>query len=410
VVGLNLKGVGEMTEKDVGFIAMDSRQKAGEIPEIGIGMLGYAFMGKAHSNGYKKMAYIFWPPPAIPKLIKICGRNEEKVREEARRYGYEGYTTDWHDLINDGRIQIFDNVGSNNIHAEPCIAAAQAGKHVLCEKPMARNAEEARSMLEAVKKAGVKHMVAHNYRLVPAIILAKNLIDDGKLGKLFHFRAVYLQEWIVDPNFPLIWRLDKKVAGSGAIGDLGSHIIDLARFLCGEPGTVSAITKTFITERPLPDDPSKKARVEVDDAFAAAVEFTNGAIGTFECSRFSPGRKNYECIEINGEKGSIYFNLENMNYLHVHFRDEEPVETQGFHAINVTESYHPYYDRWWPHGHIIGWENTFVHEAYRMVDAAINGTELSPMVATFEDGYRNAVICDAISRSAETGRKVEIKY
>jgi len=408
-VGLNLKGVGEMTKKDVGFIAMDSRQKAGEIPEIGIGMLGYAFMGKAHSNGYKKMAYIFWPPPAIPKLIKICGRNEEKVREEARRYGYEGYTTDWHDLINDDRIQIFDNVGPNDIHAEPCIAAAEAGKHMVCEKPLARSAEEAKRIFDAAKKAGVKHLCGFNYRMMPALVLAKNLILDGKIGKIFHFRAQYLQEWIVDPNFPLIWRMNKKIAGSGALGDF-SHIVDLARWLCGEPGTVTAITKTFVKERPLPNDPSKKGKVEVDDAFIAIVEFTNGAIGFLEGSRFCPGRKNYEYVEINGEKGSIYFDLENMNFLHVYFRDEEPIETTGFHAVDVTESYHPYLDRWWPHGHLIGWENTFVHEAFHIVDAVINGTELSPMIATFEDGYKAAVICDAILKAAETGRKVEIKY
>jgi predicted dehydrogenase len=280
-----------MAEKKVGFIGMAAEKKAGKIPEIGVGMLGYSFMGKAHSNGYKKMSYIFWPPPAKPKLIKMCGRTEEKVAEEAKRYGYLEYCTDWHELINDDRIDIFVNVGPNNIHAEPCIEAAKAGKNIVCEKPLARNSGEAKEMLDAVKKAGVKHLCNFNYRMVPALVLAKNLISDGKIGKIFHFRAKYLQEWIVDPNFPLIWRLDKKVCGSGAMGDLGAHIVDLTRWLCGEPESVMAMTKTFVTERPLPDNPSKKVKVEVDDAFVSTIEFRNGAIGVLEASRFCPGRK-----------------------------------------------------------------------------------------------------------------------
>jgi len=399
-----------MTEKKVGFVSMAAEKKAGEIPEIGIGMLGYAFMGKAHSNGYKQMPYIFWPPPAKPKLIKMCGRNEEKVAEEAKRYGYIDYCTDWHDLVGDKRIDIFVNVGPNNIHAEPCIEAAKAGKNVVCEKPLARNADEAKAMLDAVSKAGVKHLCNFNYRMVPALILAKKLIMDGKLGKIFHFRAKYLQEWIVDPDFPMVWRLDREISGSGAIGDLGAHIVDLARWLCGEPKSVTAITKTFIDERPLLDDPSKKVKVEVDDAFVSTVEFENGAIGVLEGSRFCPGRKNYETIEINGELGSIYWNLEHMNYLNVYFKEENPPDTVGFHTVSVTESFHPYYDKWWPHGHIIGWENTFVHTAYNMVNAVVNNVKLEPMVATFEDGYRAAVICDAILQSAKSERKEKIEY
>lgn len=399
-----------MAEKKVGFTSMAAEKKAGKIPEIGIGMLGYAFMGKAHSNGYKKMPYIFWPPPAKPKLIKMCGRTEEKVSEEAKRYGYLEYCIDWHNLINDDRIDIFVNVGPNNIHSEPCIEAAKAGKHIVCEKPLARNANEAKAMLDAASKAGVKHLCNFNYRMMPALILAKKLITDGKLGRIFHFRANYLQEWIVDPQFPLIWRLDKEIAGSGAMGDLGAHIVDLARWLCGEPESVMAMTKTFIDERPLPDNPSKKAKVEVDDAFISTVEFENGAIGVLEGSRFCPGRKNFETIEINGELGSICWNLEDMNYLYVYFKDEDLADTIGFHAVSVTESFHPYYDRWWPHGHIIGWENTFVHTAYNIVNAVVNDAKLEPMVATFEDGYRAAVICDAILQSAKSGEKETISY
>jgi len=397
-------------EKEVGFVTMGKASgEIGEIPEVGVGMLGYAFMGKAHSNGYKQMPYIFWPPPAIPILIKIAGRNEAAVSEAARRYGYGEYTTDWHDLIKDERIQILDNNGPNNVHASPCIEAAKAGKSIICEKPLARNAEEAKQMLDAVNKAGVKHMCAFNYRTLPAIRLARDIIESGRMGKIFHFRAQYLQEWIVDPDFPKVWRLNKAISGSGALGDF-SHIVDLARFLCGEPGGVQASMKTFIKERPLPDNPAKREKVDVDDAFVAIVEFENGAVGFLEGSRFCPGRKNYEYFEINCENGSIYFDLENLNFLYVYYKDEDPKNTQGFHAVDVTEAYHPYYDRWWPQGHIIGWENTFVHEAFHIVDAHVNGTELSPYIATFEDGYRASVICDAISSAAEAKHWQEVKY
>lgn len=392
-------------EKKVGFIAMASDKKAvGKIPEIGIGMIGHAFMGKAHSNGWIQMPYIFWPPAAIPKLIKICGIPESEVAEAARRFGYMEYTTNWKDIINDDRIKIVDNGTPNNLHAEPCIEAAKAGKHVICEKPLGRNAAEAKEMRDALKKYKVKNICDFNYRMVPAIVLAKNLIKDGKLGKIYHFRARYLQEWIMDPGFPMVWRLKKAFAGSGALGDLGAHIIDLGRFLCGEFKSVMAVTRTFINER-YDEGSKKKEKVDVDDAFASVVEFENNAIGTIEASRFAAGRKNSSIIEINGEKGSIWWDLENMNNLHVYWTDEKPVDTRGFHLVSVTESYHPYYDKWWPHGHIIGWENTFVHTALNMVNAVIENKPLEPYVGTFEDGYRNAVICDAILKSAETGKK-----
>ena len=216
---------------EVGFVTMAGARATSAAPEVGIGMLGYAFMGKAHTNAYKKIPYMIYPPPAVPKLVAIAGRDEAAVKEAALRYGYEGYYTDWRKMLADPRVQLFDNGGPNNLHAEPCIAAAEAGKHILCEKPLARSREEAQTMLNAVKKTGVKHMVSFNYRFVPAIRQAYELIKSGDLGEIYHFRAVYLQEWIADPNFPLVWRLDKKVAGSGALGDLGAHIIDLGRFL-----------------------------------------------------------------------------------------------------------------------------------------------------------------------------------
>ncbi|NWF69731.1 MAG: Gfo/Idh/MocA family oxidoreductase [Chloroflexi bacterium] len=394
---------------EVGFVSMAGAKAEGDAPEIGVGMLGYAFMGKAHSNALKKLPYMMYPPVAIPKLVAVAGRNEGAVAEAARRYGYAGYYTDWRKMLENSAIQVFDNGGPNDAHAEPCIAAAQAGKHVFCEKPLARTAEEAKSMLDAVTKAGVKHMVAHNYRFVPAIMQARKLIESGALGRIFHFRAVYLQEWIIDPNFPKIWRLDKKLAGSGALGDLGSHIIDLARFLVGEPTKVMGMTKTFITERPLPDG-SGMGKVDVDDAFTALVEFENGAVGTLEASRFCQGRKNHEVLEINGENGSIQFDLERLNELNVFWAGDEPKETRGFHNTLISESYHPYWANWWPHGHMIGWEHSFVHEFHHFFEALVNNKAVAPYGADFEDGYRNAVICDAIVESAQSKRMVDIRY
>ena len=396
--------------EETSFSSMAGRKAEKEAPTLGIGMLGYAFMGKAHSNALKKLPYMMYPPVAIPRLVAIAGRNAEATAEAAKRYGYEKYYTDWHDLVNDPDVQVFDNGGPNDAHAEPTIAAAQAGKHVFCEKPLGRTAEEAKSMLDAVVKAGVQNMVAHNYRFVPALVLARNLIASGKLGKIYHFRAVYLQEWIMDPSFPKVWRLDKSIAGSGTLGDLGSHIIDLARYLVGEPTKTMAMTKTFIKERPLLDGSGKRGEVDVDDAFTALIEFENGAMGTLEASRFAAGRKNYEVLEINGEHGSIRFNMERMNELEVYWTEEEPRDTRGFHTVSVTESFHPYYENWWPQGHIISWGDTFVHEFHHFFDAIINGNPVAPQGANFEDGYRNAVISDAILKSAETGRQVDIKY
>ena len=396
--------------KETGFTTMAGARAEGEVPEIGVGMLGYAFMGKAHTNAYIKIPYMIYPPPALPRLVGICGRSEEAVAEAARRYGYEGYYIDWRKMLENDRIQLFDNGGPNNMHAEPCIAAALAGKHVLCEKPLARTADEAKHMLEAVTKAGVKHMVAFNYRFVPALRQARDLIESGALGQIYHFRAMYLQEWIM-PHYGTskIWRLDKKVAGSGAIGDLGAHIIDLGHFLVGGMKSVSAMTRTFVDERPLPDG-GGTGKVDVDDAFVATVEFEKGAIGTLEATRFGGGRKNYQVIEINGEKGSIRFNLERMNELQVFWVGEEPRETQGFHNVLVTEAYHPWWENWWPHGHIIGWEHTFVHEIAHLLNCIVNDKDVAPYGATFEDGYRAAVVCDAIVASAVTKKQIDIKY
>jgi predicted dehydrogenase len=252
-------------------------------------------------------------------------------------------------------------------------------------------------------------MVAYNYRFVPAIAQAKQLIESGALGRIFHFRAIYLQEWIIDPNFPKIWRLDKSVAGSGALGDLGSHVLDLARYLVGEPKSVMGMTQTFVKERPMPDG-NGRGTVDVDDAFVSLIEFENGALGTVEASRFAQGRKNHQVLEINGENGSIKFNLERMNELEVFWAGEKPETTQGFHNVLVSEPYHPYWSNWWPQGHMIGWEHTFVHEFDHFFRSIVNGTDVAPIGADFVDGYKNAVICDAIVESAQSGRRVDIRY
>jgi len=381
-----------------------------KVREMGIGMLGYAFMGKAHSHAWRDIPLFFWPPPAMPRLIVIYGRHEDRVREAMLRYGYKRYTTDWRNVVKNPEVDIVDNCLPNHLHKEPTIEALEAGKHVVCEKPLARNAEEAREMYEAAKKADVKTMCAFNYRFVPAIRLAKKLIDEGFLGRIYHFRARYLQDWIIDPNFPLVWRLRGDLAGSGPLGDLGSHIIDLARFLVGEIKAVTGAMRTFIGERPLPEDPSKKGKVTVEDAFVATVEFENGAIGTLEASRFATGRKNYNNFEVNGEKGSIEFNLERLNELRVYWREVPAKDIEGWHEVLVTEIRHPFIEVYWPPGHIIGWEHTFINELYHFLDCIVNDKDVAPYGATFEDGYKCAVVCDAIIKAAKDGKRVEVTY
>lgn len=380
------------------------------VPEIGVGMLGYAFMGRAHSNALRSLPFAISPPPAIPRLVAVSGRDEVALKSMARRYGYERTYTDWRDLVADEDVQLLDNGGPNNLHAAPSIAAAEAGKHVFCEKPLARTAGEAHAMLEAVEKAGVKHGVAFNYRFVPAVRLARDLIRQGRLGRIYHFRAMYLQDWLMPHyNTPRLWRMDREQAGTGAIGDLAAHIVDLGRFLVGEIRGVSAMTRTFIDERPLPDG-SGTGKVDVDDAFVAAIEFENGAIGSLEGTRLAAGRKNYELFEINGEKGSLRFNLERLNELQLYLVEEGQSETEGFRTIMVTESIHPWLKHWWPPGHIIGWEHTFIHELAHFLDCITNNRPVAPDGATFLDGYRAALVCDAIVESAQSRRQIELAY
>jgi predicted dehydrogenase len=388
----------------VGFVTMADSSGGGDIPTVGIGMLGYGFMGKAHSNAYKTLAYMTWPPPLMPQLVAIAGRNPEGVAGAARRYGFAEHLTDWRRMIADDRVQVFDNSSTNDFHAEPSIAAAEAGKHVVCEKPLGRDADEAYETWQRVAATGVKHMCAFNYRFVPAVRLARQIIESGDLGEIYHFRGFYLQEWIVDADFPMVWRLDKSVAGSGSLGDLGAHVIDLARYLVGEIGAVSATTRTFVKSRD--GEP-----VDVDDAVEALVDFDNGAVGIIEASRFCPGRKNALTFEINGSKGSLAFDMERLNELQVHFAGSKPGElAQGFRTVLVSEADHPFWQHWWPQGHMIGWEHTFVHELHHFLTAIRDDTDVAPHGATFEDGYRAAEICDAMLRSAGSGSKERVVY
>jgi predicted dehydrogenase len=384
-------------ETQVGFVTMGRAGGDAEVRAIGVGMLGYAFMGKAHANAYRKLAYMTWPPPLMPRLVSIGGRTEDAVAEAARRYGFERYATDWRELVAADDVELFDNSGPNNLHAEPTIAAAEAGKHVFCEKPLARTAEESHEVWRRVEGAGVKHMCAFNYRFVPAVRLAREMLEAGELGDVYHFRGRYLQEWgDIDDD---AWRFHRETAGSGALGDLGAHVIDLARYLVGEIQSVTGSTATF-----------KEGR-DVDDAFEAVVEFDGGALGTLEASRFCPGRKNAFAWEINGSKGSIAFDLERLNELQVYLRDSKPgSQAQGFRTVLVSEADHPFWQHWWPHGHIIGWEHTFVHEIHHLLGAIAADSDVAPHGATFEDGYRAAEVCDAIVRSSDSGRREEVTY
>jgi predicted dehydrogenase len=375
---------------EVGFMTMGQAGGAEGVQPIGVGMLGYAFMGKAHSNAYKTLAYMTWPPPLQPQLVSVAGRDEAAVSEAARRYGFAEHVTDWRAIVADDRVQLFDNVGPNNLHSEPTIAAAEAGKHVICEKPLGRDAAESHETWQRVDAAGVKHMCAFNYRFVPAVRLAREMIEAGEIGDITHFRGAYLQEWgAADID---AWRFDRAVAGSGALGDLGAHVVDMARYLVGEIDSVSAMTATFWPQR------------QVDDAVESAVSFESGAVGTIEATRFANGRKNAFTWEINGSKGSLAFNLERLNELA--FCEG----TKGFRTVLVSEADHPFWEHWWPHGHIIGWEHTFVHELHHLLTAIRDDGDVAPHGATLEDGYRAAEVCDAMLRSAEGGGRESVSY
>jgi predicted dehydrogenase len=372
-----------------------------------VAMIGYGFMGKVHSHAWRSVNHFFPDAPKV-EMTLICGRNKEALESARELFGWNESETDWRKVIERSDIDIVDICTAGDTHEEIAIAALKAGKHVICEKPLANNAHEAAAMSSAAAdaaKSGVKSMVAFNYRRVPALAVAKQLIDSGKIGEIFHVRANYLQDWIIDPEFPLVWRLDKKTAGSGALGDIAAHIIDASYFLTGSKiSRVSGQLKTFIKERPLPGTYTGlsagsgrgRGEVTVDDTAVFTANFDNGAIGTFEATRFAAGRKNAMSIEINGSRGSLYFNFEDMNELLFHDHTL-PSSEAGFRKILATDGDQPYVAAWWPPGHIIGYEHTFTHEIYDFVKAIDDNTNPTP---SFVDGLYVQQVLDAVEASA----------
>ena len=370
--------------------------------EINVGIVGTKFMGRAHSNAYMDVHH-FFDLPARPVMRAACGRNAADLEAFAQRFGWQTTETSWERLVARDDVDLVDICTSNVTHMPIAVAAARAGKHVFCEKPIAMNADEARQMLDAAQEAGVRHMVAFNYRRVPAIMLARQLIDEGKIGTVRHFNAVYYQDWLVDPNFNIVWRHDVKEGGSGAHGDMNAHTVDLARYLVGEIEAVSGAQEIFVKERPLADG-SGMGTVTADDALYFIARFRDGALGSFMATRFATGRKNYLRLEIFGSEGSLVFNLERLNELDFYSSADEG-KAQGFRNIVVTEESHPFIRAWWPAGHIIGWEHTFIHEVHDLLLAIDEGESVYP---DFYDGLRCQQVLDAALASAIEERWVEV--
>jgi predicted dehydrogenase len=366
-------------------------------------MVGYAFMGRAHSQAWRTVDRVF-DLPLRPRLAAICGRDRAATEAAAGRLGWAAAETDWRALIARDDVQLIDIAAPGSVHAPIAIAALQAGKHVLCEKPLANTLAEAERMSAAADAAfpsGARAMVGFNYRRVPALALARRLVEQGRIGTLRHVRAVYLQDWLVDPDSPLTWRMQAEQAGSGALGDLGAHIVDLARFLTGdEIAGVSALSATFVQRRPLPDGEGA-GEVTVDDAVVFTARFESGALGSFEATRYAAGRKNGLRIELNGSAGSLAFDLERLNELEFYDGDDtDGGSTGGFRRILVTEPEHPYLSGWWPPGHTLGWEHTFTNQARDLLTAIADGGQPAP---SFGDGLAVQRVLDAVARSAAAG-------
>ena len=377
---------------------------------LNVALIGYKFMGKAHS--YALMDCPFFFKTGIQPVRKVLvGRHEGPLKQAAADFGWEECSTDWREVVNRPDIDVVDIVSPPSTHAEIAIEAAKAGKHIFCEKPFTATLEEAERALEAVQRAGVKHMLGFNYRRVPAIGLAKSLIESGRLGRIYHWRAVYLQDWIMDPQFPRIWKLNKAIAGSGSHHELNSHLIDLALYLVGPIKRVAGMDQTFIKQRPAPVETGKLSTmltaekssaametVDVDDTTLFLARFANEAVGTFESTRFAAGRRNHNRFEINGSKGSLVFDLEDMNRLQ-YYSSDDPGDVPGFRSIQTTEGCHPYIGHWWPPGHAIGYQNTFVNQFADFFQAIVEDRKPEP---GFEAGLENQKVLDAVSRSIQS--------
>ena len=367
-------------------------------PGLGVGMVGYAFMGAAHSQAWRTAPHVF-DLPLRPVMAVLCGRDGAAAAAAARRYGWASAETDWRALLDRADVQLVDVCTPGGSHAEISIAALDAGKHVLCEKPLANTVAEAEAMAAAAERArarGIRAMTGFNYRRVPALALARQLVAAGRIGAIRHVRACYLQDWLVDPEFPLTWRLQAGQAGSGALGDLGAHLVDLAQYLTGELITgVSAVTETFVTERPLAGG-AGPGPVTVDDAALFTARLGPGTVASFEATRFATGRKNALRIELNGDRGSLAFDLERLNELE--FTERAVKESEGgFRRILVTEPDHPYLAAWWPPGHVLGWEHTFTHQVRDLVTAIAEGRDPEP---SFADGLQVQRVLAAVAGSA----------
>jgi predicted dehydrogenase len=380
---------------------------------LNFGLVGYKFMGKAHSNALSRLPMFFDTDLRVHKKV-LCGRDGAWARQAAETLGWDEVETDWRRLAERPDVDVVDITAPSNFHKQIALGAAQNGKHIFCEKPLALTLADAREMLEAARRAGVKHQIGFNYRFAPALVLAKKLISEGKLGRIFHFRGSFLQDWIIDPEFPKVWRLDKKVCGSGSLGDLGAHVIDAARYLAGDIKSVTGMSKTFVTERPVVERMTGltgKARsdaprepVDVDDATSFVCEFESGALGLFEATRFANGHKNDMRLEVNGELGSIRFEFERMNELH-YFSASDSEGEQGWRLIQVSEGVHPYWAHWWPAGHVIGFPETFCHELYEFVQAIANDRPCAP---DFADGVACAQVMEAVELSVERRAWVDV--
>ncbi len=371
---------------------------------LNVALIGYAFMGRAHSNAYRQVVP-FFRPRLTPVMKVLCGRTPSAVSRVARELGWEESATDWREVIAREDVDLVDISTPGDSHADIAIAAARAGKHVVCEKPLANSVAEARRMLAAVERAGVVHMVCHNYRRAPAVMLARHLIADGRIGEIRQFRGTYLQDWIADPSFPMVWRLDKSKAGSGALGDIGAHSIDLARYLVGEIVDVAGHLETFIKERPLASNPRKRGTVTVDDAALSLVRFEGGAIGTIEATRMAMGRKNYNRFEINGSKGSLVWCFEDLNYLD-YYSTEDPGDRQGFRRIIATEGAHPFAGNWWPPGHMLGYDHAFVNAAADLVQCITQDKACSPC---FKAGAQCVAVLEAVDSSIKSGKWANVE-
>jgi len=386
----------------MGLSSVSNAAHGGDLPRLGVAMIGHAFMGRAHGNAWRQANHFFDLPYAIVPAV-VVGRHAQRAAEAAAKLGFQHATTDLDAVLADPSIHVVDVATPNDSHFAIAMAALKAKKHVLCEKPLAMSLQQAKAMAAQAKKSKVRVGLWHNYRRAPATALAARMIRRGDLGDVRQVRAVYLQDWLADGSVPASWRTDRKLCGSGAHGDLNAHLVDLTRALTGlEFDAVCGLQQTFTKERP--DGAGGKAKVDVDDAFCFLAKFKGGAIGTYEATRVAPGRKNHNCIEVSGTKGSLRWNLERMNELEF-FSFADGRDAQGFRTVMVMDGVHPYAANWWPDGHIVGYEHTFVHHVVDFVRALHDG---SPFAPDFDDGVAVQAVLDAALASAKSGKWVKV--